>query len=110
MPTQDNETREQAQPVDGFAAIGHLVQEIPRRCAIKGCRQRPEVMVAMADQAGIIGEDSLLVAASCKEHHRVVAESLGRTIVAARIQHDYPDATGADIGESIPLGQGGKPS
>ena len=99
-----------ASPDDGFAAVAHLVQEIPRRCAIKGCRARPEVMVAMADQAGIVGEDSLLVAASCRPHHRDVAERLGHSIVAARIKHDYPDATRADIGKSIALGHQGRPS
>ena len=103
---KDTDKRPEAQPEDGFAAVGHLVQEIPRRCSIKRCKARPSLMVAMADQAGIIGEDSLLVAASCAEHPRAVSEALGQMIVAARIKHDHPGAVRAEIGDSIRLGRG----
>jgi hypothetical protein len=95
---------------DGFVAVGHLVQDIAKRCDIKGCRKRPEVMVVIADQAGIIGPDSLVVAATCRPCAGRARASLSHIVVAARIQHDYPTAVRAEIGDGFELKNYGEAS
>jgi len=87
------------------APVAFLIQSMPKRCIVKGCRSRATSMVAVADVAGIIGEDSVLIGGCCPDpdHHRKARHGMSKIVVQARLAHDYGPGATSIIGEPIEL-------